>query len=570
MKLNFDYYKEELDNKEIPEEFEEVYEKVLKCKSDDFSDMIDSKSKIKNIFALSNIRENVFNWYDFKNENNDATILELNCNYGEITGLLCNKCSKVVSIENSKKFSELVEIRHKNKENLELIVGQLQKIEIKEKFDYVVIVGISENIEQYIEYAKDHLKDNGIILLAIDNRFGMKSWITVNDAEKIINNKNITLSRKQIKEIFKDMNFRLYYPLPDYKLPNIIYTEKNLPNINNINRDLTYKNGCVNFKEIDAYRSIVEEDPELFKFFANSIIVEASKNKLEENDIKFITFSNIRKDKYRIKTIVKDEYVYKSAVNEKSEGHIENVKNNIELLNLLKINNLDSYKNAQIISKYTTAETLEDKFVKLLQENNIEKIIKEINIYREFLINNLEVINDITNNVFDKYKIEYDTELIQKLTFVKHGFWDLIFQNCFIIDDKYYFYDQEWYEENIPVEYILYRAILYFTAIKKYISDEEMFKKIEIIEYIDIFKELDKKIQEKIRKPLVWKIHTKNELINEKYNKKLEENKVEIETLKAQRDALADELAGIKDSISWKIIKPLRTMRKTNIERTKK
>ena len=42
------------------------------------------------------------------------------------------------------------------------------------------------------ESLKDHLKDNGIILLAIDNRFGMKSWITVNDDEKIINNKRAT------------------------------------------------------------------------------------------------------------------------------------------------------------------------------------------------------------------------------------------------------------------------------------------------------------------------------------------------------------------------------------------
>ena len=48
-----------------------------------------------NIFALSDIRENILNWYDFRK---DANILELNANYGEITGLLCNRALRVVAI----------------------------------------------------------------------------------------------------------------------------------------------------------------------------------------------------------------------------------------------------------------------------------------------------------------------------------------------------------------------------------------------------------------------------------------------------------------------------------------
>ena len=67
MKLNLEYYKEELDNKLIPEEYEEVLEKVNSTDSD-FSNTLDIKSKIKNILALSDIRENILNWYDFKKD----------------------------------------------------------------------------------------------------------------------------------------------------------------------------------------------------------------------------------------------------------------------------------------------------------------------------------------------------------------------------------------------------------------------------------------------------------------------------------------------------------------------
>lgn len=568
MKVNLDYYKELEDVKQISEEYEEVLQRVENCAGEDFSKTLDSKARIKNVIALSDVRENILNWYDFKK---DCTILELNANYGEITGLLCKNAKKVVSIESSKKYADIIEKRHKNKENLELIVGNYENIELQEKFDYIVIIGMVENLKQAIKYSKKYLKEDGTILLAVNNRFGVKAWITMNENANVINNQKQAISREQLENILQGMNYKYYYPLPDYKLPNIIYADNSMPTTANIYRDLTYKDENVNFKEVDTYYQIISNNKEDFKKFANSFLLEISNKEIKENDIKFIAFSNIRKDEYRIKTIVKDKQVEKTSVNEKSTKHIEKVKNNIKTLKKLEIKTLDTYEDGKIISKYVEAETLEDKLIKTCKEQGIEEFIKQIEEYREFLKEKLEVTEEVEKNIFTKYKIECKEEILNKLTFIKYGLWDLIFQNCFIIDNEWYFYDQEWQEENVPVEYILYRAILYFHESKKYISDEDVFEKLNILEFIPIFRELDNKIQEKIRKQLVWNLHAKEELEKNKYakaRKELKQKELEIETLRKEIEGLIrdnaqthNELAVVKNSLSWKITKPLRKIR---------
>ncbi len=569
MKLNLDYYSEEKDKKPISEEYEEVLEKVVSCTTQDFSKTLDSHAKIKNILALSDIRENILNWYNFKD---DATILELNANYGEITGLLCNRAKRVVSIEESKKYADIICKRHENKENLELIVGNFLQIDLQEEFDYIVIVGIVENLEKTIEYASNHLKENGTILLAVNNKFGVRAWITTKEGEKVIDNNKNAISREQLEKILENKHYRYYYPLPNYKLPNIIYSENCMPTISNIYRDLTYKDESVNFKELDTYYEIVRNNPENFRIFANSFLLEISNKEIPENNIKFIAYSNMRKDEYRIKTIVEDKEVYKTNVNEKSIKHIQKVKKNVELMNKLGIATLDSYNEDIIISKRVSAETLEEQLIRTFKEQGKEKFLEKIKEYREFLKQKLEVTNEIDKNIFTKYRIKDEEIEIEKLTFAKYGLWDLIFQNCFVIDNEYYFYDQEWCEENVPIEYILYRAIIYFNESKKYITDEEIFKYLDIEKFIPIFRELDNKLQEKIRKPLVWNIHTKDELDKSKYSKmkrKLEEKEMEIQSLKSELDVLKQEdaqkhnaLVAIENSLSWKVTKPLRSAKK--------
>lgn len=548
---------------------EDVKEIIEKNESNDYSKILDKKDKLENIMALSEVRTNIINWYDFKK---NCTILELNGNYGEITGFLCDKAKQVVTIEEDKEFASLIEKRYFDRDNLEIKVGYIENIEITEKFDYVVIIGIAEELEKYIQYAKKHLNDNGMILLAINNKFGIKSFLSCREEYKMVNNSNTAISKNDINNILEKENlkYKYYYPLPDYKLTNVIYTEKYTPDFENISRDITYKDGTVNFNEVQAYKELLKDSKENFKFFANSFLLEISKNEIKDNLIRFVSHTNMRKDEYRIKTIVGNEQVYKINANEKSKEHIENIKKNIDMLRKLKINTVDSYDKEKIISQYVeNGETFDKVLLKTYKRSGIDGFINEINEYINFLKNKLQVVDNIEKNVFDKYEIEIqnedEKEKIKNMTFVKNGLWDLIFQNCFYINSEYYFYDQEWFEENVPVEYIIYRAITYFNEIKRYISDEQILQKLNIDkDYIELFKQLDDKIQKNIRKEIIWKLHTKEEIQSKKYQRLKDENNALKQTITQLEEEVIkrnNEVQIMKSSISWKVTKPLRTIR---------
>ena len=85
----------------------------------------------------------------------------------------------------------------------------------------------------------------------------------------------------------------------------------------------------------------------------------------------------------------------------------------------------------------------------------------------------------------------------------------MILQNIFYIDNKYFFYDQEWIEENIPIEFLVYRTIAYNPEVIKHLNLKELLNEFNITDKnISLFQILDNKLQEKTRNETAWKIHT--------------------------------------------------------------
>ena len=78
--------------------------------------------------------------------------------------------------------------RNRNYDNIKIMVGNFQDIEknLEEKFDYITLIGVFEYSEGYIGTKEPyvemlrrisrHLKPGGKIIIATENRLGLKYW----------------------------------------------------------------------------------------------------------------------------------------------------------------------------------------------------------------------------------------------------------------------------------------------------------------------------------------------------------------------------------------------------------
>lgn len=449
--------------------------------------------------------------------------------------------------------------------------------EINEKFDIIILIGINEKqnivLEEVIKKLEKTLTENGKILLAVDNKFSIEAFNGTPD--KIYNkkftsltgynneqNKRETYTRTSLEKIVTNLgyNIRFYYPLPDYKIPNVIFTDEQLPEYNSIDKYHPYflENTNIVFNEIDVFREILKTDNKMFTFFANSFLVEITKGECDKT-YKYISFNNIRKEKYRLITKIADEYVEKQEVNEKSHKHYENIKNNILYMKENGVKTIDYIEGQNIRSKYIEQKyLLNNVLTELLEEKRfdefnkiIDKFIKTISIetYKE---------ENYEKTIFDRYKIEIeDKSIIKEMNFTKKGLWDMTFKNCFYINNEFYFFDQEWDEPNLPVEYILYRSIMYTISLRRFIKIEDLLEQYNLTRYLELFKKLDDKMQEQVRDDETWKLYQQNniididatmqELINQNIRNNAQEQ--EIKNLNIRSSAQKAEADNLKQQI---------------------
>lgn len=534
------------------------------------------------------LKRNIIHWYP---EQKNKEILQIGIVDKDIIEELCTKFQKVIIVVKNEKQKQKI-LEENNFENLEVIIN-FSELGNK-KIDYISLIGTMENYEinnetkaykklqKILDIASNYINEESKIILVADNKYGMKFWTTLQAQKNILCNQTFALSKTMIEKILKERGFeyfKFYYVLPDYKVPNAIFTDRYLPNMESIHRNFLYgEEDFVNFNETDAYIEILKEDTEKFKFFANSFFVEIGKKQFDDNNIKFVSYTNLRKSKYNIQTIIYKDIVEKTNITKEAKSHIDSIKNNIEIMEKRNIKTVDKYENGKIISKFIeNGKSYEKVLLDLLISEKFDEFFECINKYKISLLNKLEEVkysNIKENNIFTKYNIEYKNEM-QSLKFVKYGLWDLIFQNAFYINNELYFYDQEWFDYNIPVEFIIYRAIAYFPSAHAFIKTDELYKRLGLEKYLELFQKLDIILQKNIRDEKMWEKHnstkTGQTLINlynnkvhelEDYRKNTDKEKEEIiaenKKLEKRINDLLKEREIIRNSRSWKITKPMR------------
>lgn len=293
--LNYDYYNgcDYYSDGQIEDDMLDF----VKSHSDmDYHEFVEKKRSWAGLYHLSPIRQNIVSGMDISKDDN---VLEIGAGCGAVTGRLCEMANKVTCIELSQKRSLINAYRNKDKDNLSIIIGNFQDIVngINEKYDVVTLIGVYEYAMSYIDDAdpyhsfleiiKSITKPGGRIIIAIENRLGMKYFAGCKEdhvglyfegIEGYTRTDNVrTFSKPELETILSDVGlsqFKFYYPYPDYKFPVSIFTDEHLPgkgdlNMNVVNID---QDRQILFDESKAYDSIVGTG--LFPIFSNSFLIE--------------------------------------------------------------------------------------------------------------------------------------------------------------------------------------------------------------------------------------------------------------------------------------------------------
>ena len=262
------------------------------------------------LYHLSPLRGNIVDWIPIKPSDK---VLEIGSGCGAITEKLSEKAGSVTCIDLSAKRSLINAYRNQDRDNIEIHVGNFSDIEpsLSEDYDFACMIGVFEYGQSYIhtktpyeDFLKimmKHVKKDGCIVIAIENKFGLKYWAGCKEDHLGTYFSGLegypeggsarTFTRTGLEKIFKNCgveNYSFYYPYPDYKFPTTLYSDKRLPgsgeltdNMRNFDRDR-----MVMFNEKYVFDGIIEDG--LFPVFSNSYLVLIGKGA----DTCYVKYSN--------------------------------------------------------------------------------------------------------------------------------------------------------------------------------------------------------------------------------------------------------------------------------------
>ena len=504
------------------QEMKKICQDYLNSDVNGYDEFIKKYENEKVYLLLSDIGENILNWYDFSK---NSKVLEISYDFGQITNLLLKNELNVTRFEFEKVRKDFITKRFKN--NSKLKVKDLFDIEKEdEKYDYIIfsnVLDVFEDCNEMFNILLNLLNKDGKFIVIFENPNSVNSYsisdnkdgtlkVLRNNGKFNIENLELYLSNTNLK--YKN----IYYSFPNSYIPSIIYEENYLKeNLKQISYPIVINDtDIVIADENNMINQIMSQNSLLMKYFANSYIIEASREEIK-NDSLMISFNNYRKKEYELITILKNDKVFKIPKNKESESHIENMKKGI--YNLKKINKSfidDINKNGQIYSDYIkNYETLDNIIFKEYQKNkDLEKVAEIYKDSYKILENELVEFSKVEKN---ELLNEIPEENLNKMRFLKNCPWDMIAKNCFLINGEYLYFDQEWFENGLPIEFLIYRSIINSYDLIRNIDIHDLLKLLKIDEYFEYFE----KVNEKLR----------NEILNQKILKLYENKNVRIDNL---------------------------------------
>ena len=475
----------------------EIMEIVQKYSVMEFQQIIEERKSWPILYHLSQLRENIVDWLPI---DKSMKVLEVGSGLGAITGSLARRAGEVTCIDLSKQRSLINAYRHSDCPNVTIHVGNFRDVEpeLPRDYDYVCLIGVFEYAQSYMggetpfedfyKILKKHVKPQGRLVIAIENKFGLKYWAGCREdhlgtffsgLEDYPQGGGVrTFSRQGLERIIRscgDQEYSFYYPYPDYKFMTTLYSDDRLPFIGELtdNKRNFDRDRLLLFDEKNVFDALLKEG--MFPFYSNSfMVVVGEKPKLE-----YCRYSNDRSPATAIKTEIADrkgkKVVRKCALTAYGADHIRHIYTSYERLkerykrSKLKINKCKLFEGElpYVELEYVEGETLAALLDEKLNRNDVEGFQA---LFEEY-------VHRISHN---------ETMAVAD--------YDMIFANIIVKDDSWTVIDYEWTkEEMIETKEIAFRSLYC------YLLEDEKRNKMDMSFAFELLK-ITPKEQEEFRK----------------------------------------------------------------------
>lgn len=444
---------------------DEILDIVRNLSPVEYRKTIEERKNWPVLYHLSPLRENIVDWIPM---DKNAKVLEVGSGCGAITGALARKAGSVTCVDLSKKRSMINAYRHTECDNVTIHVGNFKDIEpdLPNDFDYICLIGVFEYgqsyiggdtpFEDFLKILTPHLAENGRIVIAIENKYGLKYFAGCKEdhlgtyfssIENYANGGGVrTFSRRGLERIFRNCGVQqaaFYYPYPDYKFMTTLYSDAYLPgkgelsnNYRNFDRDR-----MLLFDEKSAYDGLVEDG--LFSVFANSYIAIIG----GDFDVKYVKYSNDRAAEYIIKTEISRDKQGNAVVRKYPlcEDAVEHVKGMALAYESLS----EKYKGSE------------------LAINTCKLVENDSELYAEFEFAEGTPLSELMDQCLEKDDLEgfhnYFKQYVEKIGYNSEypaADFDLIFANILVDGDKWTLIDYEWtFGKQVDTKELAFRAI---------------------------------------------------------------------------------------------------------------
>ncbi len=399
-------------------------------------------------FHLCSLRRSLLSWYAFHGK----CALEIGAGFGALTSVLCENFECVDAVETDSLKAESLRIRYKHRRGLTVYPVDIREFTPHKVYDCILMVDFAETYKgdfaELIQQCMSWLSEDGVLLLGLRNAYGMRYSCGMTDEYMTIpfgqDQPNTLYSRRKIQNLLERCNLTAYwyYPLPDSRYAQIVYSEEDMPGYSVRDRIIAYDpfSCTLTADERDILDRCLREGtlPEN----ANDYLLEIHKKSRHEK--RYITSAILSADREHsraYKTLFySDHTVEKHALYPEAVTSLKEMADSLEMLRKKGIPVIDArWQDDHVHMPRIREITVQEKLTQLLRERKISEFY------------------ELTDHLYDL--ICRSSE--QEKGMLRKGYIDLIPLNAFYIDGEIIFFDQEFIRENCPAEYILWRALYY-------------------------------------------------------------------------------------------------------------